>query len=131
MDALPISTHGAERLARVDLSVYGLEAIQKSAYRFTGRCYIQLQPGEANIMEVRLRPKQPGDDPDAMLGEFLNDLLDQRLRSVIAAETTEVRNLILAHALSRANFVRPDLETADPSVDPQQIALPDRERTPK
>ncbi len=128
VSADPITTAGRDRLARIDLAVYGLEAVLKSAYRFTGRCYLHLQQAGPASVEVRMRPKRREDDPDLAVREFLNDLLDQRLRSLIAAETAGERNLILAHALSRTNLVRPDLETAEPTTDPQHVSTPDRKR---
>lgn len=123
---MPISGEGRERLAQIDLSIYTVDAVLKSAYRFTGRCYIVLQRLGPETMSVRLRTKQETDDADAAIGDFFNDLVDQRLRSVIAAETTATRNLVLGHALSRTQFIRPDLETADPQADPGKVAVPDR-----
>jgi hypothetical protein len=43
--------------------------------------------------------------------------LDQSLREIVARESEPVRNLILAHALSRTPFVDPELETVDPFAD--------------
>jgi len=126
MDADPIKTVGRDRLARIDLNVYGLEAVLKSAYRFTGKCFIHLQHAAENGVEIRLRPKLADEDPDAAIREFFNDLLDQRLRSIVAAETAEVRNLVMAHALSQTSFIRPALETAEPTEDPENVSLPDR-----
>ncbi|MCU1329949.1 MAG: hypothetical protein JWN34_5319 [Bryobacterales bacterium] len=111
-----MSVEASERSAQVDLSVYSSEAVLKSAYRFTGRCYVVLQRVADEMMSVRIRPKNANEDPDAVLGEFLNDLLDQRLRSLIAAETVTARDLVLRHALSKAKFIRPDLEVVDPAI---------------
>lgn len=129
VDANPIFAEGRDRLARIDLKIYSLEAVLKSAYRFTGRCYLHLQQS-GSAVEVRMRPKQEQMDPDVPVREFLNDLLDQRLRSVLAEETAPVRNLIMAHALSRADLVRPDLTSAEPSADPSHVAHPERPSAP-
>ena len=72
-----VELEGCHRLARIDLSVYGLDALLKSAYRFTGRCFIHLQRNSPSVVEVRMRPKSATDDPDTILREFFNDLLDQ------------------------------------------------------
>ncbi len=125
MNANPIVAEGRDRVARVDLAVYTLEVVLKSAYRFTGRCYLHLQQS-GSVVEVRMRPKQEQVDPDVPVREFFNDLLDQRLRGVLASETAEVRNLIMAHALSRADLVRPELTTAEPTADPFHVSRPDR-----
>ncbi len=89
----------------VDLSVYGLTAVLKSAYRFSGRAYLHVQDAGGGKVDVWVRAKD-GSAPDQVAGEFLNDLLDQRLREIVATETRPERDLILAHALSRTNLVK-------------------------
>ena len=126
MDSDPIAVAGRDRLTRIDLTVYGLDAVFKSAYRFTARCFIHLQHADERTIDVRMRPKLETGNPDTAIRDFLNDLIDQRLRSLLAAETVDVRNLIMAHALSRTNLVRPELETADPKSDPNHVSIPDR-----
>lgn len=120
-----IKSEGCFRLARIDLSVYSLNSLLKSAYRFTGRSFIHLQRSGPNLVEVRMRPIRAQDDPDLILREFFNDLLDQKLREVVASETAGIRDLIMAHALSKTNLVRPDLETAEATEDPNHVAVPD------
>lgn len=110
------------RSSLVDLSIYSREAVLKSAHRFTGTCFVQLNDVGVDQIEVHLRPKRAEDDSDKCLAEFLNDLLDQRLRTLVAEETSSTRDLIMAHALSRTVFVRPDLESADPLTDPSHVA---------
>jgi len=111
------------RSANVDLSVYSLEAVLKSAYRFSGRCYLVLRTVDERTVHVDIRPKQPEDSADAVMGEFLNDLIDQRLRSRVAAETAVVRDRIMAHALSQSGFIRPDLESADATSDSATVSV--------
>lgn len=89
----------------VDLSVYGLTAVLKSAYRFSGRAYLHVQDAGQGKVDVWVRTKN-GDAAETIVGEFLNDLLDQRLREVVAAETRSERDLIMAHALSRTNLLK-------------------------
>jgi His-Xaa-Ser system protein HxsD len=126
----PVSAAGHDRLATIDLSVYGMDAVLKSAYRFTGRCFVHLQRSGENTVELRMRPKRIEEDPDSAVRDFLNDLLEQRLRSMVAAETTSMRDLIMAHALSRTALIRPDLETAEPTRDLQNDSTSDRVRAP-
>jgi len=111
----------------IDLSVYSLTAVLKASYKFTGRCFIHLQSVAGGI-ELRIRPKRVDDDSDDALGEFLNELLDQSLREIVAADTAGIRDLVMAHALSRTSFIRPDLETAEPDQDPRNVSVPDKFR---
>lgn len=117
---------GSHWVAIVDLAVYGLESVLKSAYRFTDRCYLQVQMAGTEQVAIRLRLKREGDSETAAR-EFWNDLLDQRLRQLISTETAKTRDLIMAHALSRTGFIRPDLESMDPASDPHHVATPDKQ----
>ena len=88
----------------VDLGIYGLAALQKVAYKFTDRCFIHLKHRDDRIVEVRFRSKGSQLSLDSIAGEFCNEILDQRLREIVGRESEPVRNLILAHALSRVGL---------------------------
>lgn len=119
---------GPMRMVTVDTSVYSLKAILKSAYAFTARAYLHLQYQDATVIEVRMRPKRSGEDPETIVYDFLNDLIDQRLRDLIATETESARDLIMAHALSKTCILTPELETADPTTDPLRVARASKSR---
>jgi His-Xaa-Ser system protein HxsD len=122
------TSDGPMRLVTVDTSIYSLKAVLKSAYSFTARAYLHLQHRDATVIEVRMRPKCASEDPESIVFDFLNDLIDQRLRDLIAAETEQARDLILAHALSKTCLLAPELETADPRTDPLRVSLPTKSR---
>jgi His-Xaa-Ser system protein HxsD len=116
-----LQTNGGGLLVEIDLGVYTLSALLRVAYRFTDRCYLHLQKKGERVV-VRFRPKAAEPPLDQIAGEFCNELLDQSLREIVARESEPVRNLILAHALSRTPFVDPELETADPFAPPKSNA---------
>jgi len=120
-----IAAEGPVRLITVDVSVYGLRPLLKSAYLFTDRAFLHLQYRDECTIEVRFRAKRSDADTDTIARDFLNDLIDQRLREMVAAETESTRDLILAHALSKTSLLNRDLETADPVSDPRHVAKPD------
>jgi len=122
------TSDGPMRLVTVDTSIYSLKAVLKSAYSFTARAYLHLQYRDATVIEVRIRPKRATEDPESVVFDFLNDLIDQRLRDLIAAETEQTRDLILAHALSKTCLLAPELETSDPRTDPLRVSLPAKSR---
>ena len=105
MDLDPIRSDGPDRLTTVDLSIYGMDSVLKSAHRFTGRGFVHISAGNAGLAEIRMRPKNDTDDPDTLIRDFLNDLLEQRLRTTIASETATLRDQIMAHALSRTGLL--------------------------
>ena len=92
--------------AAVDLRLYGQSALLKAAHRFTDRCHLHLQTRDEHAVLVHFRVKEGRKEPLAELaGDFFNELLDQRLRALVQQESEGVRNLILAHALSRTSLL--------------------------
>lgn len=116
---------GAICMVLVDLDVYGTVPLLKAAFQFTDRCYIHLQHRSEKQVEVRFRRKTIETEIENIAGAFMNELLDQALRAQISEETGPIKNLILAHALSKTSLIRPELEFAPPSTDPFKIASSD------
>lgn len=90
-----------------DTRVYGLEAIKKTAYKFAAVTSVIVQPRSDQTVSVLFNfdGGQRKTDPECVIADFCNELLDQDLREVIKRETTPVRNLILAHAFSRSSLI--------------------------
>jgi His-Xaa-Ser system protein HxsD len=104
--------NGDGLLIEVDLEVYGIAALMKVADKFTDRCFVHLQRRGEQIVEVRFRSKDSRVPLDSIAGEFCNEILDQRLREIVALESEPVRNLVFAHALSRVDLA--DAESQAP-----------------
>ncbi len=82
----------------IDLELYPEDAIFRACYKFTDRCYVRLErSGERTVM-AEFRAKDGKSDIDAIVGEFANELIDQRLRMDLARETKAVRDLIVSQA---------------------------------
>jgi His-Xaa-Ser system protein HxsD len=95
-----------EQRLDIDLEAFSLDAVKRSAYRFsdkfafdltvdgrTARCTFTF-PGSASPEAV-----------EASIIAFRKELLDQDLRQAIRSETQHVRNVILAHAFSQSGLV--------------------------
>jgi His-Xaa-Ser system protein HxsD len=107
----------------VDTSLYTKDALFKACYAFTDRCYLFLSPAEApDVVRVRFSRKEPGTDLAVMAGEFANELVDQRVRAQIAAETAGVRELIVAQAFAEADLIDRTLPESSYEDDPRGIA---------
>ena len=91
----------------IDTRIYSLEAIKKSAYKFADRAAVILQekPDQKIAVVFNFSGAHGKADPERVIGDFCNELLDQDLREIIKRETTPVRNLILAHAFSRSSLM--------------------------
>jgi His-Xaa-Ser system protein HxsD len=94
----------------IDVRVYRLTAVKKTAYRLADRCTAVIGALADPLVPVTLRFKpgttEAGARETARL--FFQELLDQELREHIADETSAVRTLILAHAFSRADLIKRD-----------------------
>lgn len=107
-------------LLAVDETVYGLEAIFKTCYLFTDRCYLFLSRLPASCIAVQIKAKQGGVPLDQVAGEFCNELINQRIRVDIARETGRIRELIVAKALAEGNLLGAEF----PSGAQEEAALP-------
>lgn len=107
----------------VDTGVYPLDALLRACYLFTDRCYLFLEPEQSGRqIRVSVAGKRGAADLTAVAGEFCNELLNQRLRSEIAAETRPIRELIVAQAFAEAEFRTCSDQEADYNDDPKGIA---------
>lgn len=92
----------------IDLRVYRLSAIKKTAFRMADKCTAVLGSPDDYLLPLALRFK-PGTSESAA-GEvartFFQELLDQELREQIAEETNSVRTLILAQAFSKVDLIK-------------------------
>lgn len=94
------------RALTVDLAVYSLDCIKRSAYRFTDTFALDLKvEGNAALCTLSFDPTASDQVMDHVVASFKKELLDQDLRATIRAETKDVRNLILAHTFSRTGLI--------------------------
>lgn len=97
-----------ERVVSFDRNSHSIDAVQRAAYRFSDRISCEIHP-DGELIEVRAALLNAEDDPDALIAEFRNEVLDQVLRERIRAETADVRNLVLALAFSRTGLADTDV----------------------
>lgn len=115
-------------IVRLQSDVYGLRPILEAAHRFTARCTVQIERSEGTV-SCRIKPKDAQSSAQAMADEFVNEVLDQLLRSKLEEETRDIRNLLLAHAFSNTSIFHPELDESEPDEDPSEIGLADVQRT--
>ena len=108
-------------LVVLNTAVYRLSAIKTAAYKFGDRFHTLITPGKPGFVEVTLKPKGTRNDLEFVAGQFCNEVLDEDLREEVGEKTEAVRNLLLAHALSRTSLIDPELESADYHDDPLGI----------
>ncbi len=96
---------GALRIS-LSIDIYGLDAIFRSCYWLTDRCYVYLAPSQDRLIEVTLVAKEGGVDvTDQLAWDFVNDLIDQRLRIDVNRETRAIREMIIAQAFAETDLI--------------------------
>ena len=96
---------GSEIRFEVDLKVFPQIAVSKTAYWYTKDYHVQLRTVATESLEVTLKLKEGAKGVSSAREVFLNRLLDQSLREELGQKTEALRNLILAHALSKRSLV--------------------------
>ena len=107
----------------VDTAIYPLGAIFRACYVFTDRCYLFLSADSlGTVITVSFARKNQACELTAVAGEFGNELINQKLRMDIAAETRTVRELIVAQAFAEADVLDKEHIEASYLADPKGIA---------
>jgi His-Xaa-Ser system protein HxsD len=92
-----------------DNRVFSLAAIKKASYRFIDKFSTDFLLTESEIAcTLKFSPSYSEAAAKFIVDDFKKEVLDQDLRIIIASETENVRNLILAHAFSRTSLIRSD-----------------------
>lgn len=108
----------------VDLSLYSRQAVLRSCYKFTGRCYVFMaHPEEPGWLAVTFMAKTPESAPRDLVGEFYNELLDQQIREALETEMRPVREMIVAQAFAEGNLLDPLRDEGNYEEDPLGIGL--------
>ena len=117
-----VATRFEDGALRVTLSldVYGLQAILRSCYWLTDRCFVYLAPPKEGQIEITLLARNTDTtQTDQLTWDFLNDLVDQQLRVDISAETRTIRETIVAQAFAEIDLIddrgRPITRDSSPS----------------
>ena len=81
-------------------SIYSKSTLLKSCYKFTDKAYIYLKSINENNKEVfRVFFEYKNKVEKNLIGEYMNELLDQELRDIVSTETKKIRETIVTKAL--------------------------------
>ncbi len=107
----------------VNSDLYSREALFRVCYLFTDRCYLFLSQEEGSqVIHVRLTRKGPETDLGRLAGEFSNELVNQKVRLDVAAETKAIRELIVAQAFAEADLLGGGESESDYVNDPRGVS---------
>lgn len=85
----------------LEKELYSKSTILKSCYKFTDIAYISVKTETINDIPCYKIYFQVKDSLESVeiKGNFMNELLDQELRTIILSETSKVRDTIVTRAL--------------------------------
>ena len=98
------SPQQAERV-RFSTRIFDVETIKKAAYRITGSCAVDFEVEGEDVI-CTLHPLAGSAAPLAaeLANALRTEVLDQDLRRIVSAESTSIRNAVLAYAFSRTGL---------------------------
>ena len=91
----------------INTSLYPETCVFRTCYVFTDRAYLYLRTETSHEIIVEFRSKQNQENLHPVIGDFCNELVNQRIRLDLAAETQSIRQMIVAQAFSEADFDEP------------------------
>ena len=98
-------SEGGGLCIELSTDVYSLEAIKRSAYRFSDRVVVEITL-EGQLVKCRLVAVTPAAAKSLLniSNEVRTEVLDQDLRLKVAVETESLRNLVLSLAFSKTGL---------------------------
>lgn len=120
--ALPWVESGPDGVSiSVDLAIYPRDVILRACHAFTARCYVFVRSDRDGKVTVDFASRDAGESLRSVAGEFSNALVDYQLRAVIAAETSAIRELLVAQAFCEADLLDRTQTESDEYTDPRGI----------
>jgi His-Xaa-Ser system protein HxsD len=113
------SKRRSEKTLLVDQGVYSREALLRTCYWFTDRCYVFITRPDSGHYAVKLTQKPGAPALETVAGEFANALLDWQVRLDIQRETADLRELIVAKAFAEGNLLEDS--PVDDDRDPVEV----------
>lgn len=90
---------GNKLLLKIPISIYEKEATLNASYKFTNKCYINIEVNE-NIIEVLFHAKEDNNNLKEIALEFGNELIDQQIRLNTGREYKVIREELVKKAFN-------------------------------
>lgn len=93
----------------IDRALYSDDVAARAAHRYTGVLGVEVRSQGANLI-VGFWSLDGSKLPEDLWARFSRDLLDERLRAAVRAETSRLQQELLRAALNQAQPVMPHVE---------------------
>jgi His-Xaa-Ser system protein HxsD len=119
---LPWVQYSASGLTmHVDVVIYPIEVVLRACHTFTNRCYVFPRTAGEGTVAIDFVRRDSQTPLSELAGAFTNVLLDFRLRDIIAAETSAIRELLVTQAFCEADLLDRRQSESDEYDDPRGI----------
>lgn len=121
---VPWTIRAEGAILEIQEAVFSRNAILRAAYKYTDRAYVYVfhPEGRRDVFAVILTSRnEAADSTEVLLGEFMNELVDQQVREQLSAAYGSIRALIVAQALAEGNLLDPVRDQGDVNADPMGI----------
>ncbi len=93
----------------IDRALYSDDVAARAAHRYTGELGVEVRSQGANLTVI-FWSLDASELPQNLWARFSRDLLDERLRAAVRAETSGLQQELLRAALNQAQPVMPHVE---------------------
>ena len=108
----------------VDVGIYPLQVLFRVCYAYTDQCYLFLtSANDGQVVRVRFARRSAVCNLETIVGEFSNELINQRVRLEIANETRAIRELIVAQAFTEADLIERSGSEGSYIEDPRGVGI--------
>lgn len=90
---------GNKLLLTLPMSLYDNEAILNTSYKYTDKCYLNIEPIGERI-EIYFQSKNENIDLEHIALDFGNELIDQQVRIITGKEYKAIREELVKKAFS-------------------------------
>ncbi|MDD3012559.1 MAG: His-Xaa-Ser system protein HxsD [Candidatus Gastranaerophilales bacterium] len=99
MDKIVKTITKDQLLLELNNNIYDINAINQTAYKFTDKCYIYINPLSNDIIGVYFKLKEQNDSNLELLADnFCNELLDQQVRISVNKDFGHIRDILVKKA---------------------------------
>ncbi|MGN6195348.1 MAG: His-Xaa-Ser system protein HxsD [Ginsengibacter sp.] len=112
-----------ELLLFIEKELYNEDVLHKCFYWYGGNFTIDISIYSDTLFLVKLQPNSAATDLENTLQKIKRDLIDFKLRDIVAKETKTIRELIIAKAFAYYDFDNdPETQVSDPvGFNPKEI----------
>jgi len=88
----------------ISTKIYNMKAITNTAYGFSGKYYIQIEPLTDETVQVSVKSKEENSPALSNFRDlFFNELLDQQIRLSVEKDFGHIRDMIVKKAFLPIN----------------------------